>query len=79
MQQYRYDPLERVIGAAGSYELTGKRHQRYTMTLTRDADGNVTGKNQYDATVKKVMPATPSFGPPVRGELPNAAKTYSVD
>ena len=79
VQQYRYDPLERVVGAAGSYELTGKRHQRYTMSLTRDADGNVTGKSQYDATVKKAMPAAPSFGPPVKGELPNAATTYGVN
>ncbi len=59
VQQYRYDPLERVVEAAGSYELSGRRHQRYTLSLTRDADGNVTAKSQYDATVKKAMPIVP--------------------
>jgi RHS repeat-associated protein len=79
VQHYRYDALERVVGAAGIFELTSKRHQRYVLSLTHDADGNVTSKDQYDATVKRAMPAAPSFAPPARGELVNDATTYEVN
>jgi RHS repeat-associated protein len=75
--QYRYDALERLTGSSGIYSLAEKRHQRHELSLSYDLNGNVTSKSQYDATVKKPMPAAPTSAGPLKGELPNADTTYS--
>jgi RHS repeat-associated protein len=64
VHRYRYDPLERIVGGTGIYDLSDNRHERYELTLTYDANGNVRTKDQYDAVVRKPYdPVTPP--PPV--------------
>lgn len=82
VQRYRYDPLERVVGGTGVYDLSDKRYQRYEFAITYDADGNVTSKNQYDATVRSPVDLVNPPGPPgtAKGrnaDLVNAKNTFS--
>ena len=64
VQRYRYDPLERIVGGTGIYDLSDNRHERYEFSVSYDANGNVASKDQYDAVVRKPYdPVTPP--PPV--------------
>ena len=80
--KYRYDPLERITGGTGIYELSDNRHQRYELTLGYDDNnnGNVTAKDQYDAVVRK--PYDPASVPAIgaarpRTDLVNTKNTFS--
>ena len=59
---YKYDPLERIIGGTGIYDLSDNRHERYELSLTYDANGNVKTKDQYDAVVRQAVPDQPAGG-----------------
>jgi YD repeat-containing protein len=47
-ETYTYDPYERVAGASGQYDLAPGKVQHFSQSLTFDARGNVTAKNQLD-------------------------------
>ena len=79
-QIYKYDPLERIIGGTGIYELSDNRQERYELSLTYDANGNVKTKDQYDATVKQPYdPAkVPAVGAPrPKTDLVNTKNTFT--
>ena len=79
VHKYRYDPLERITGGAGIYELSDNRQQRYELTLSYDGNGNVASKDQYDATVRKPYDAAsvPAIGAArPRTDLVNTKNTF---
>ncbi len=47
-QTYTYDPYERIVGAIGEWQQSTDKLRHYTLSLTYDARGNVTAKNQLD-------------------------------
>lgn len=79
---YRYDPLERLTGGAGTYDLSDNRQQRYELTVGYDSNGNVTSKDQYDATVR--TPFDPASVPVIgavrpKTDLVNTKNTFTFD
>ena len=80
VHKYRYDPLERITGGTGIYELSDNRQQRYELTVGFDLNGNVTAKDQYDAVVRK--PYDPASVPAIgaarpRTDLVNTKNTFT--
>ena len=47
-ENYTYDPYERVVAATGEFQLAPDKLQHFSQSLTFDARGNVTTKNQLD-------------------------------
>jgi hypothetical protein len=47
-ETYTYDPYERVVAATGEFQLAPDKLQHFSQSLTFDARGNVTAKNQLD-------------------------------
>ena len=47
-ESYTYDPYERVVAASGEFQLAPDKLQHFSESLSFDARGNVTAKNQLD-------------------------------
>jgi RHS repeat-associated protein len=47
-ETYNYDPYARVVGTTGQYQLSTSKLQHFSESVTFDARGNVTAKNQLD-------------------------------
>ena len=63
--------------AAGIYELPNKRHQRYALSLPTTPTATSPARTSTTPPSRSPCRRPPSFGGPVKGELPNAQKTYA--
>jgi RHS repeat-associated protein len=59
-ETYTYDPYGRVVAATGQFQLAPDELQHFSQSLTFDARGNVTAKNQLDQILHKNKDRTQS-------------------
>ncbi len=89
-QQFSYDDLDRLTGAAGTYQFDPHQTNQYSLTLSYDSIDNLTSKRQVNHIVgpsgeKFTLPGTSyTFSYAYKGPQPNAPtqignKNYSYD